>query len=145
MESERITKPHIGAKLADIRAAAQSIKTEIVQNEGFRKRARSQKLCWFHLTDDGDRVSERMFRVAARDKSAEYQDYTSAMSFEDNNQKLGNYYANKGGQVHHLIDRMEEGQPVKDAEIAQALDNSAAEKYDDRPPVPLDDESGNGY
>jgi len=78
-------------------------------------------------------------------KSAEYQDYTSAMSFEDNNQKLGNYYANKGGQVHHLIDRMEEGQPVKDAEIAQALDNSAAEKYDDRPPVPLDDESGNGY
>jgi hypothetical protein len=78
-------------------------------------------------------------------KSAEYQDYTSAMSFEDSNQKLGNYYATKGGQVHHLIDRMEEGQPVKDAEIAQALDNSAAEKYDDRPPVPLDDESGNGY
>jgi hypothetical protein len=78
-------------------------------------------------------------------KSAEYEDYTSAMSFEDSNQKLGNYYATKGGQVHHLIDRMEEGQPVKDAEIAQALDNSAAEKYDDRPPVPLDDESGNGY
>jgi hypothetical protein len=78
-------------------------------------------------------------------KSAEYQDYTSAMSFEDSNQKLGNYYASKVGQVHHLIDRMEEGQPVKDAEIAQALDTSAAEKYDDRPPVPLDDESGNGY
>ncbi|HEY1849727.1 MAG TPA: hypothetical protein VGG60_01790 [Candidatus Binataceae bacterium] len=78
-------------------------------------------------------------------KSAEYQDYTSAMSFEDSNQKLGNYYTGKGAQVHYLIDRMEEGQPVKDAEIAKALDTSAAEKYDDRPPVPLDDEVGNGY
>jgi hypothetical protein len=78
-------------------------------------------------------------------KSAEYQDDTSAMSFEDSNQKLGNYYAEKGAHVHHLIDQMEEGQPVTDAEVHQALDTSAADKYDDRPPVPLDDESGNGY
>jgi hypothetical protein len=78
-------------------------------------------------------------------KSAEYQDDTSAMSFEDSNQKLGNYYAEKGAQVHHLIDQMEEGQPVTDAEVDQALDTSAADKYDDRPPVPLDDEVGNGY
>jgi hypothetical protein len=27
----------------------------------------------------------------------------------------------------------------------QALDNSDSEKYDNRPPVPLDDETGNGY
>jgi len=78
-------------------------------------------------------------------KSAEYQDYMSAMSFEDNNQKLGNYYAKKGAQVHHLIDQLEKGQPANDAEITQALDTSNADKYDNRPPVPLDDEIGNGY
>jgi len=78
-------------------------------------------------------------------KSAEYQDDVSAMSFEDGDQKLGNYYAAKGLQVHRLIDQMEKGQPASDAEITQALDTSAADKYDDRPPVPLDDEIGNGY
>jgi hypothetical protein len=78
-------------------------------------------------------------------RSAEYQDYMSAMSFEDSNQKLGNYYAGKGAQVHSLIDQMEEGHQVNSGEIGRALDNSDAEKYDDRPPVPLDDETGNGY
>jgi hypothetical protein len=78
-------------------------------------------------------------------KSAEYQDYMSAMGFEESDQKLGNYYARKGAQVHHLIDQLEEGQPVNDAEVAQALDTGAANKYDNRPPVPLDDEIGNGY
>jgi hypothetical protein len=78
-------------------------------------------------------------------QSAEYQDDMSAMSFEDNNQTLGNYYAEKGAQVHNLIDRMEEGRPVTPAEIDQALNNGDSEKYDQRPPVPLDDEIGNGY
>ena len=78
-------------------------------------------------------------------KSAEYQDYMSAMSFEDSNQKLGNYYATKGAQVHKLIDQMEEEHGVSHSEIGRALDNSDAEKYDVRPPVPLDDETGNGY
>jgi hypothetical protein len=78
-------------------------------------------------------------------KSAEYQDYMSAMSFEESDQKLGNYYARKGAQVHHLIDQLEEGQPVNDAEVAQALDTGAANKYDNRALVPLDDEIGNGY
>jgi hypothetical protein len=78
-------------------------------------------------------------------KSAEYQDYLKAMSFEDNNQKLGNFYVHKGAQVHHLIDELEKGQQVNDADMHQALDNSDSEKYDNRPPVPLDDETGNGY
>ena len=78
-------------------------------------------------------------------KSAEYQDYMKAMSFEDSNQKLGNYYAGKGAQVHRLIDQMEIGHEVNYEQVGRALDNSDAEKYDDRPPVPLDDETGNGY
>ncbi|MBV8362238.1 MAG: hypothetical protein JO189_30540 [Deltaproteobacteria bacterium] len=78
-------------------------------------------------------------------KSAEYQDYVNGMSFENNDQKLGNYYIYKGSQVHRLIDQMEKGNQVNNDEINQALDTSAAEKYDDRPPVPLDDEIGNGY
>jgi hypothetical protein len=78
-------------------------------------------------------------------KSAEYQYYMSAMSFEDNNQKLGNYYAEKGAKTHQLIDQLEKGQPVDNKEINRALDTSDAEKYDNRPPVPLDDELGNGY
>jgi hypothetical protein len=78
-------------------------------------------------------------------KSAEYQDYLKAMSFEDNNQKLGNFYVHKGAQVHHLIDELEKGQQVNDADMHQALDNSDSEKYDNRHPVPLDDETGNGY
>jgi hypothetical protein len=78
-------------------------------------------------------------------KAAEYQDYMTAMTFEDSNQKLGNYYAAKGSQVHSLIDQMEKGQQVDSNNISRALDNSDSEKYDDRPPVPLDDETGNGY
>lgn len=78
-------------------------------------------------------------------KSAEYQDYMSAMSFEDSNQRLGNYYAAKASQVHRLIDQMEEGQQANHDEIGRALDYSDSAKYDDRPPVPLDDEIGNGY
>jgi len=78
-------------------------------------------------------------------KSAEYQDYTTGMTFENSNQKLGNYYISKGTQVHRLIDQMEEGHQVSSNEINQALDNSNAEKYDNRPPVPLEDEIGNGY
>ena len=78
-------------------------------------------------------------------KSAEYQDYMTAMSFEDSNQKLGNYYSTKGSQVHGVIDEMEQGHQVSSEQVSQALDTSDAEKYDDRPPVPLDDETGNGY
>jgi hypothetical protein len=78
-------------------------------------------------------------------KSAEYQDYLNGMSFENNNQKLGNYYIYKGSQVHRLIDQMEKGNQVSNDEIDQALDTSEAEKYDNRLPVPLDDELGNGY
>jgi hypothetical protein len=78
-------------------------------------------------------------------RSAEYQDYMSAMSFEDSNQGLGNYYTAKGAQVHSLIDQLEEGHQVNYGEVGRALDNSDAEKYDHRPPVPLDDETGNGY
>lgn len=78
-------------------------------------------------------------------KAAEYQDYMSAMSFEDNNQKLGNYYLHKGAEVHHEIDEIEAGHPVSKAETDQALDTSNAENYDNRPPVPLEDEIGNGY
>jgi hypothetical protein len=78
-------------------------------------------------------------------QAAEYQDDMNAMSFEDNDQTLGNYYAGKGIQVHRLIDEMEQGQAVSPAQVDQALNNSDAEKYDTRPPVPLDDEIGNGY
>jgi hypothetical protein len=78
-------------------------------------------------------------------KSAEYQDSMSAMRFEDSDQKLGNYYITKTVQVHRLIDQLEKGQPATDAEITHALDTSDADKYDNRPPVPLDDEIGNGY
>lgn len=78
-------------------------------------------------------------------KSAEYQDDISAMKFEDSDQKLGNYYESKATRAHRLIDLMEKGNPVSDAEIAKALDTSDADNYDNRPPVPLDDEIGNGY
>jgi len=78
-------------------------------------------------------------------KAAEYQDYTNAMSFEDNNQKLGNYYLHKGAEVHHVIDEIEAGQQVSPAETDKALEPSDAENYDNRPPVPLEDEIGNGY
>jgi hypothetical protein len=52
---------------------------------------------------------------------------------------LSEYYAGKGAQVHHLIDQLQKGQPVNNAKVAQALDTDAADKYDNRPPVPLDD------
>ncbi|MBV8454792.1 MAG: hypothetical protein JOZ29_21350 [Deltaproteobacteria bacterium] len=78
-------------------------------------------------------------------KSAEYEDYVSGMNFENSDQKLGNFYIHKGAQVHRLIDQMERGNQVNNDEINQALDTSGAEQYDDRPPVPLDDEIGNGY
>ena len=78
-------------------------------------------------------------------KAAEYQDYTSAMSFEDSNQKLGNYYLHKGAEVHHVIDEIEAGRMVNPSEINKSLDTSDAENYDNRPPVPLEDEIGNGY
>ena len=78
-------------------------------------------------------------------KSAEYQDDLNAMRFENNNQKLGNYYQRKGSEAHHLINQLIAGQQVSNTEISEVLDNSDAKKYDNRPPVPLDDETGNGY
>jgi len=78
-------------------------------------------------------------------KSAEYHDYMTAMTFEDSNRKLGNYYLAKGSHVHSIIDQMEEGHEVSYDEIRRALDNSDSTKYDDRPPVPLDDMTGSGY
>ncbi len=78
-------------------------------------------------------------------KSAEYQDDISAMKFEDSNQKLGNYYQSKAVEAHRLIDQMEKGQQVDEAKVAKALNTDDSANYDDRPPVPLDDEIGNGY
>jgi hypothetical protein len=78
-------------------------------------------------------------------KTAEYQDDISAMKFEDSNQKLGNYYETKAVEAHRLIDQMEKGQQVDAAKVAKALNTEDADKYDNRPPVPLDDELGNGY
>jgi hypothetical protein len=78
-------------------------------------------------------------------KSAEYQDDLAAMEFEDTNRKLGNYYAAKGLQAHGLIDQIDQGHQLNDMQIRQALDNSDSAKYDDRPPVPLDDMTGTGY
>ena len=54
-------------------------------------------------------------------------------------------YIYKGSQVHRLINQMEKGNQISNDEVDQALDTSEAEKYDNRPPVPLDDELGNGY
>jgi hypothetical protein len=93
----------------------------------------------------GQSTLETQTQEVEKLRSAEYQDYMRAMSFEDSNQKLGNYYAAKGAQVHSLIDQMEKGHEINYDQIGRALDNSDAEKYDDRPPVPLDDETGNGY
>ena len=67
------------------------------------------------------------------------------MRFENDNQKLGNYYLHKGAEVHHLVDEMEAAQPVTKEQTDKALDTSDAERYDNRPPVPLDDELGTGY
>jgi hypothetical protein len=78
-------------------------------------------------------------------KSAEYQDDISAMKFEDSNQKLGNYYESKALEAHRLIDQMEKGNQINEATIAKVLNTDDAENYDNRPPVPLDDEIGNGY
>ena len=64
------------------------------------------------------------------------------MEFEDTNRRLGSYYAAKGLQAHGLIDQ---GHQLNDMQIRQALDNSDSAKYDDRPPVPLDDMTGTGY
>ena len=67
-------------------------------------------------------------------KTAEYHDYLTAMTFEDGNQKLGNYYAAKGSQVHGVISEMEDGRPVNDMEISRALDDSDSARYDNTPP-----------
>jgi hypothetical protein len=68
-------------------------------------------------------------------KSAEYQDYMAAMTYEENNRKLGNYYAAKGSQVHNIISQLEDGTQVNDIEISRALDDSDSARYDDRPPA----------
>ncbi len=78
-------------------------------------------------------------------KSAEYQDDISAMKFEDDNQKLGNYYESKAIEAHRLIDQMERGKHVDEAEISKVLNTGDSDNYDNRPLVPLDDEIGNGY
>jgi hypothetical protein len=78
-------------------------------------------------------------------KSAEYQDDIPAMKFEDSDQKLGNCYESTAIQAHRLIDQVEKGTQVNEAEVAKVLDTSDADNYDIRPPVPLDDEIGNGY
>ncbi len=67
-------------------------------------------------------------------KTAEYDDYMTAMTFEDSNRKLGNYYAAKGLQVHGVISKMEDGKPVNDTEISRALDDSDSARYDNTPP-----------
>jgi hypothetical protein len=66
-------------------------------------------------------------------KGAEYEDYMAAMTHEESNRKVGNYYAVKGTQVHDLIGQMEQGQPVNDVEISRALDDSDANQYYDLP------------
>ena len=48
-------------------------------------------------------------------------------------------------QVHSLIDQMEGGKQVNEIEVSRALDDSDSAKYDDRPPLSLDDESRSGY
>ncbi len=72
-------------------------------------------------------------------KTAEYDDYMTAMTFEDSNRKLGNYYAAKGSQVHAVISEMEDGKPVNDAEISRALDDSDSARYDKTPPPSRED------
>jgi hypothetical protein len=67
-------------------------------------------------------------------KTAEYHDYMTAMTSEEGNRKLGNYYAAKGSQVHGIISEMEDGQPVNDIEISRALDDSDSARYDNAPP-----------
>ena len=71
-------------------------------------------------------------------KTAEYHDYMTAMTFEDANRKLGNYYAAKGTQVHGVISEMEDGQRVNDTEISRALDDSDSARYDNTPPPARD-------
>lgn len=78
-------------------------------------------------------------------KAAEYQDDLAAMEFEETDRRLGSYYATKGLQAHGLIDQIDQGQQLNDMQIRQALDNSDSAKYDNRPPVPLDDMTGTGY
>ena len=72
-------------------------------------------------------------------KAAEYQDYMAAMTFEETNRKLGNYYAAKGSQVHSLISQMEDGTSVNDIEITRALDDSDSALYDEMPPTRISD------
>jgi hypothetical protein len=71
-------------------------------------------------------------------KAAEYRDYMTAMTFEDGNRKLGNFYAAKGSQVHAVISEMEDGKPVHDIEISRALDDSDSARYDNTPPPDRD-------
>lgn len=66
-------------------------------------------------------------------KGAEYEDYMAAMTHEESNRKVGNYYVVKGTQVHNLIGQMEKGQPVSDVEVSQALDDTDANQYYDLP------------
>ena len=66
-------------------------------------------------------------------KAAEYEDYRTAMANEESNQKVGDYYAVKGLQVHNLIGEIEKGQPVSDVQISRALDDTDANQYYDVP------------
>ena len=54
------------------------------------------------------------------------------MANEESNQKVGDYYAVKGLQVHNLIGEIEKGQPVSDVQVSRALDDTDANQYYDR-------------
>ena len=67
-------------------------------------------------------------------KSAEYKDYMNAITFEDKEQKVGDYYYSKAGEVHQVIDKMESGQTVSGDEVNHALNDNDAKYYYKLPP-----------
>jgi len=62
-------------------------------------------------------------------RSMEASDRGNAQSFTDDNNSLDHYYARKARRVERVLQKMEQGQPVTEAELDEALDTSGAAKY----------------
>jgi hypothetical protein len=65
-------------------------------------------------------------------RSMEASDRGNAQSFTDDNNSLDHYYARKARRVARVLQKMEQGQPVTESELDEALDTSGAAKYGPR-------------
>jgi len=73
-------------------------------------------------TSQGALAMAELRSMAASDRG-------NAHSFTDDNNSLDHYYARKARDAERMLQKMEQGQPVTEAELDEALDTSGAVKY----------------